>query len=37
MQFKRTYVFYLNDLEIINVHKTKIQNKIYVLATQKSS
>lgn len=37
MKFKITYVLYLNDLNIIKVHKTEIQNKIYVLSTQKPS
>lgn len=37
MEFKITYVPHLNDLNITNVHKTEIQNKTYVLSTQKSS
>lgn len=37
MKFKITYVLYLNDLNIIKVHKAEIQNKIYVLSTQKPS
>lgn len=36
-EFKLPYVLYSNDLNIINVHNTEMQNNICVLSTQKST